>query len=55
MLYGRYDDGRKASTLKKALTWGLNEGQSTAEEMGYIPLPDAVALRATEELDRIHY
>lgn len=55
LLYGRYDDGRKASALKKAVTWGLNEGQSTAEAMGYIPLPEAVVLRATEELDRIHY
>ncbi len=53
LLYERYEDGRKASALKKAVRWGLNEGQSTAEEMGYIPLPDTIARRATEALDRI--
>jgi phosphate transport system substrate-binding protein len=55
LLYDRYEDGRKASALKNAVTWGLKEGQSIAEELGYIPLPDNVALRATETLDRIHY
>jgi phosphate transport system substrate-binding protein len=54
LLYQRYEDRRKADALKKAVTWGLNEGQATAEEMGYIPLPDIIVRRATEVLDRVH-
>jgi phosphate transport system substrate-binding protein len=48
LLYGSYADGAVGSALKKAMTWGLNQGQAAAEEMGYIPLPDNIVSKATE-------
>jgi phosphate transport system substrate-binding protein len=47
LLYGVYPEPEKAAALKAAVTWGLNQGQPIAEEMGYIPLPDNIAAAAT--------
>lgn len=54
LLYDRYDDSDKLNALKKMVGWGLTEGQAVAEEMGYIPLPDTIASRATQVLDQIN-
>ena len=39
LLNERYPDPAKAAALKGALTWGLDQGQSVAKDMGYVPLP----------------
>lgn len=53
LLYDRYDDNQTARALKDVIAWGLTDGQAVAEEMGYIPLPDTIAQRATQMLERI--
>jgi phosphate transport system substrate-binding protein len=53
LLYGTYPQPEKAAALREALTWGLTEGQPIAEEMGYIPLPAAIASRATQAVTSI--
>lgn len=54
LLYGRYDDSAKAIALEEAVTWGLTEGQQTAEEMGYIPLPEDIVSEAIAAVTTIH-
>jgi phosphate transport system substrate-binding protein len=54
LLYDRYDNSQTASALQDIIKWGLTDGQAVAEEMGYIPLPDTIALRATQVLNRIN-
>ena len=51
--YKRYADAQKVKLLKDALTYGLTEGQKFSAEMGYIPLPEAVAAKAKAALDNI--
>jgi phosphate transport system substrate-binding protein len=46
LLYARYPETEKAAALRAALSWGLTEGQPIAQEMGYIPLPPAIASKA---------
>lgn len=53
LLYGAYPEAEKGSALKAAVSWGLNEGQPIAEEMGYIPLPDNIAAAATRTVSGI--
>jgi phosphate transport system substrate-binding protein len=49
-----YQDPTTAVALKDVLGWGLREGQTIAPELGYIPLPQSMAAKATEALDRVH-
>jgi phosphate transport system substrate-binding protein len=53
LLYDKYADSQKAIALKEAVTWGLTQGQATAEEMGYIPLPEVIVSRATDSIANI--
>jgi ABC-type phosphate transport system substrate-binding protein len=39
--------------LKEAVEWGLTEGQASAEQMGYIPLPEAIVAKAKAALSTI--
>jgi phosphate transport system substrate-binding protein len=48
LLYDRYREPEKIAALKEALTWGLTKGQPIAEEMGYIPLPEAITSKAIQ-------
>jgi phosphate transport system substrate-binding protein len=50
LLHDSYGDAAKAAALKAALNRGLTEGQSIAEEMGYIPLPEEIVTKASEAL-----
>jgi phosphate transport system substrate-binding protein len=50
LLNERYQDPAKASALKAALTWGLDQGQAIAREMGYIPLPEGMIAKAADKL-----
>lgn len=53
LLYDTYPDPGKAAALKAILTWGLTEGQSLAEKLGYSPLPESIAAEAMEAVARI--
>lgn len=53
LLYGNYPNADKAAALRQVLTWGLTEGQPIAEAMGYIPLPEMIAARATQTVAHI--
>jgi phosphate transport system substrate-binding protein len=53
LLYGQYDQPEKASALKDAITWGLTRGQVTAEEIGYIPLPESLVSKGTQAVESI--
>lgn len=53
-LYDHYPDMTVARVLKEAVGWGLTDGQTVATEMGYIPLPEEVALRGLEVVNRVH-
>jgi phosphate transport system substrate-binding protein len=53
LLYERYPDAAKRAALQDAVRWGLTEGQSVAEEMGYIPLPEQMVALAQARVERI--
>jgi len=54
LLYETYPSADIVTALKDFVFWGLNEGQRYAEEMGYIPLPQEITLRALEVVNRIY-
>ena len=54
LLYERYEDRDKVTALKKFVAWGLTEGQTLSRELGYIPLPEAVAALSLAALEQIH-
>jgi phosphate transport system substrate-binding protein len=54
LLNKTYPDAEKGAALRQAVDWGLGQGQSSAEEMGYIPLPDTLIRRARQALDEVH-
>jgi len=39
IFYKKYDDPKKAETLRKMVSYCLDEGQKIADQAGYIPLP----------------
>ena len=53
LLYDQYPQPEKAAALKKASTWGLTQGQTTAEEMGYILLPEVLVSKGTQAVTGI--
>ncbi|KAA6185550.1 phosphate ABC transporter substrate-binding protein PstS [Thiohalocapsa marina] len=53
LLRGTYADQARLDALKGAMSWGLGDGQSIAEAMGYVPLPDEMVALARARLDRI--
>jgi len=53
LLYKRYEDPQKAKVLQELLRWGLTDGQQFASELGYVPLPSAVAQQAIAALSQI--
>jgi len=50
---GRYRDTREAETLKKVITYGLDEGQKVSADLGYIPLPPDIVGKVRAALDTI--
>lgn len=46
LLHERYEDSRKGAAVKRFVDWTLTDGQGYSADMGYIPLPDAVATTA---------
>lgn len=53
LCYKKYRDQKTASTLKDVLKFCLNEGQTISNELGYIPLPDAVRAKVQQSIDEI--
>lgn len=54
LLYERYPDTEKRAALQDAVLWGLTDGQSVAEEMGYIPLPEQMVSLAKAKVEQIN-
>jgi len=53
LLYGKYDDAKKLSTMKDAVRWCLDEGQQDSESLGYIRLAPHVVSAATHSLESL--
>ena len=53
LLYKKYGDAAKLKALKEFVTYGLTEGQSLADELGYIPLPESVVSKAKAALSTV--
>jgi phosphate transport system substrate-binding protein len=53
LLYKKYPDKAKWSTLKEFVNYGLTEGQKFAEDLGYIPLPPEVVEKDMAALKQI--
>ncbi len=53
LLYETYDDPAKAAALRDVVQWGLTEAQGFSEELGYVPLPEALVSQATAALSRV--
>jgi phosphate transport system substrate-binding protein len=53
LLNETYSDPQRAAALKRAVDTWLGQGQTVAEELGYIPLPDSLVRRARQALDGI--
>ena len=51
--YKKYDDEKKLKALKDVITYCLDEGQKSSEELGYIPLPTEVVTKVKAALDQI--
>lgn len=53
LLAKKYGDTAKLKALKDFITYGLTEGQATAPELGYIPLPESVVAKANAALGTV--
>jgi phosphate transport system substrate-binding protein len=50
LLYRKYDDPQKGSTVRDFVAWGLSNGQTFSQKMGYLPLPGEVATAGEQAL-----
>jgi phosphate transport system substrate-binding protein len=48
-----YDDPKVAEALKNVIRFGLTDGQRWSADLGYVPLPEAVAARVLKAVDII--
>ena len=53
LLYKKYPDAAKLRAIKEFVTWGLTDGQSLSESLGYIPLPAPVVEKSKAALATI--
>jgi phosphate transport system substrate-binding protein len=53
LLYKKYANAEKLKALKEFVNWGLTEGQSFSESLGYVPLPQPVVEKAKAALDTV--
>ena len=53
LLYKKYPNAEKLKALKEFVNWGLTDGQSFSESLGYIPLPAPVVEKAKAALSTI--
>jgi phosphate transport system substrate-binding protein len=53
LFYKKYEDPKKAETIRNVVAYCLKDGQKIADKMGYLPLPDNVVqeiLKASENI-----
>ena len=48
LCYKQYADAGVSSALKAVIRYGLTDGQKLSAELGYVPLPEAVAKTVLE-------
>jgi phosphate transport system substrate-binding protein len=53
LLYRKYDDPEKSSALRDFISWGLSNGQTFSQKLGYIPLPGEIAALGKQALGSI--
>jgi phosphate transport system substrate-binding protein len=53
LLPERYSERSKVEALKRFVTWALDDGQAYSADLGYIPLPRAVASLGKETVARL--
>lgn len=53
LLYKKYPDAAKLKAIKEFVNWGLTDGQSFSESLGYVPLPAPVVEKAKAALATI--
>jgi phosphate transport system substrate-binding protein len=53
VFYKKYDDPKKAETIRDIVKYCLTDGQKMSGKMGYIPLPDNVVQVVSTALDNI--
>jgi phosphate transport system substrate-binding protein len=54
LLYPSYKDTNKAQALKSVLDWALSDkGKQYSDQLGYVPLPSAVATKVKAEVDKL--
>jgi phosphate transport system substrate-binding protein len=53
LAYKSYSDPNKAKALKAVIDYGINEGQKTSAELGYVPLPADVVTKVKAAADTI--
>lgn len=53
MLFFKKQDPARAEALRNLVTWALKDGQAMAEQLGYIPLPEAVIAKVTAQIPNI--
>ncbi|HYW21672.1 MAG TPA: phosphate ABC transporter substrate-binding protein PstS [Nodularia sp. (in: cyanobacteria)] len=55
MIYREYKDDAKWQAMRKVFEWSLGpEGKKVAEELLYVPIPDALAERIKKEFDTVN-
>lgn len=53
LLYPQYADAEKAKGIEAMVEFGLNEGQTMAPTLGYVPLPQNVREKVAAAADKI--
>lgn len=53
LVYQNYDDPNQAATLRDVLKYGLTEGQTFSEDLGYVALPSDVVQKGRAALEQI--
>jgi phosphate transport system substrate-binding protein len=54
LIYRQYDDAAKWQAMREAFEWALGpDGQAIAEELFYVPIPDALVERIKEAFDEV--
>ena len=54
LLYGNYEDSKKAQVIKGLFDWCLHDGQRFSADLGYIPLPPNIVAKAASALAGIN-
>jgi phosphate transport system substrate-binding protein len=53
ILYKSYADSKKLKTLQDFVKFAVTDGQKMSEELGYIPLPEAVVEKVKAAVDTV--